>query len=99
MLDHKEEALRCARKAVELVPESMDGSGGPRLRADQAFVHAWTGDKDSALAEYTRLFGIPVYSGEVNVHVMKHHPFFFPLQGDPRFEALLADPKNNQPLF
>jgi hypothetical protein len=29
----------------------------------------------------------------------KRHPHFFPLQGEPRFEALLNDPKNNAPLF
>lgn len=34
-----------------------------------------------------------------NVHVMKRPPAFFPLQGDPRFPALLADPKHNAPLF
>jgi hypothetical protein len=30
---------------------------------------------------------------------MKRHPYFFPLQGDPAFEALLNDPKNYAPLF
>jgi len=35
----------------------------------------------------------------LNVHAMRHHPYFFPRQGDPRFEALLNDPKNNAPLF
>jgi hypothetical protein len=30
---------------------------------------------------------------------MKRHAHFFPLQGEPRFEALLNDPKNNAPLF
>ncbi|MBI4622941.1 MAG: TIR domain-containing protein [Verrucomicrobia bacterium] len=107
MLGHKEEALRCARKAVKLVPESVDASDGAAYGSYVAFVHTWTGDKENALAEYTRLLGIPVYTGgvvnvyggAVNVHVMKHHPYFFPLQGDPRFEALLNDPKNNQPLF
>ncbi len=37
--------------------------------------------------------------GHANVHEMRHHPDFFPLQGDPRFEALLNDPKNNAPLY
>jgi len=30
---------------------------------------------------------------------MRHSPLFAPLRGDPRWEALLADPKNNAPLF
>jgi hypothetical protein len=36
---------------------------------------------------------------ELNVHEMRRAPEFFPLQGDPRFEALLQDRKNNAPLF
>jgi len=57
------------------------------------------------LAEYARLLRTPMTQGTarnaatLNVHVMRHHPFYFPLQGDPRFEALLNDPKNNAPLF
>lgn len=103
LLGHKEEALRCARKAVELVLESVDASYAPIFRIDLAFVQAWTGDKEGALTEFARLLRTPMASGRnsdtLNVHVMKHHPFFFPLQGDPRFVALLNDPKNNAPLF
>ena len=98
LLGNKEEALRCARKAVELTPESFDTWDGPRISVTLAFVYAWTGDKERAIAEYARLLRVPGDSA-LNVHVMKRSPEFFPLQGDPRFEALLADPKNNAPLF
>jgi hypothetical protein len=30
---------------------------------------------------------------------MRRNARYFPLRGDPRFEALLNDPKNNAPLF
>jgi tetratricopeptide (TPR) repeat protein len=109
MLGNGEEAVRCARKGVEILPEALDAWTGPRLRAEQAFVYAWTGDKEKALAEYAHLLGTPVNSGlgfafnvsanTVNVHTMRTHPFYFPLRGDPRFEALLNDPKNDAPLF
>ncbi len=108
LLGDREEALRCARKAVELVPEALDSWASLPRRANLAFVLAWTGDKESALAEYARLLRLPVFGGAVsttgtdaylNIHSMRHHPYFFPLQGDPRFEALLNDPKNNAPLF
>lgn len=39
-----------------------------------------------------------IYSG-FNVYEMKPDPRSHPLQGDPRFEALLNEPKNNAPLF
>ena len=100
ILGHKEEALRCARKAVELVPESVDTFTGPNYAAHLAFVFAWTGDKDRAIAEFGRLLRTPVHPVlGINVHQMKSDPRFFPLRGDPRFEALLNDPKNNAPLF
>ncbi len=97
LLGNKDEALRCARKAMELRPESVDAQNGPPHSASLAFVYAWTGDKDRAIAEYARLLRVP-WSG-LNVHEMKHHPAYHPLRGDPRFEALLNDPKNNEPLF
>lgn len=96
LLGHRDEALRCARQAVELVPESLDAGDGLNNSRSLAFVYAWTGDKDRALAEYVRLLRLP--SG-LNVHEMRRSPEYFPLQGDPRFEALLSDPKNNAPLF
>ena len=96
ILGHPEEALRCARKAVELVPESIHARLGATNRESLASVYAWTGDKDRAIAEYARLLRVPA---DLNVYEMRRHPFFFPLQGDPRFEALLNDPKNNAPLF
>lgn len=41
----------------------------------------------------------PSTNSVVNIHALRVSPQFFPLRGDPRFEALLKDPKNNEPLF
>ena len=99
MLGHREEALAAARKAVEILPVSRDALFGPDFAANLAFVQTWNGDKESAIAQWAELLQIPVNNFSVNVHVMRHSPLFAPLRGDPRWEALLADPKNNAPLF
>jgi TolB-like protein/cytochrome c-type biogenesis protein CcmH/NrfG len=108
LLGNKEAALRCAHRAVELDPESRDAMRGPSRSQALAFVFAWTGDKDRAIAEYARLLRVPTSAyyvsnpsdiSALNVHEMRRSPEFFPLRGDPRFEALLNDPKNNAPLF
>jgi len=103
LLGQKEAALRAARQAVELVPESVDALLGPVFTANLAAVYAWTGDKDRAIAEITRLLRVPCGAGDwgsiINIHALRVSPRFFPLRGDPRFEALLNDPKNNAPLF
>jgi tetratricopeptide (TPR) repeat protein len=102
VLGHKEDALRFAQRAVELLPETRDAVFGPNLSMHLAFVYAWTGDKDRAIAELKRLLRAPRIAQPLiqpNVHNLRRNAWFSPLRGDPRFEALLDDPKNNAPLF
>jgi tetratricopeptide (TPR) repeat protein len=94
---NKDEAFHSVQKAVALATANADATSGAVYGSSLAFVHAWTGDKDRAIAEYSRLLRLP-FSG-LNVHEMKRDPTYHPLRGDPRFEALLNDPKNNAPLF
>jgi hypothetical protein len=60
-------------------------------------IRTWVGDKDRAISEISRLLRVP-YSG-LSIHEMKRQPVYAPRRDDPRFEALLNDPKNNAPLF
>ena len=96
ILGDKAEALRCAQKAKDLIPESMDAVAGPAFSVNHAQLLAWFGEKDQALAELARLLRTPF--GE-NIHNAKLSIGWSPLRGDPRFEALVNDAKNNQPLF
>ena len=68
-----------------------------------ASVYAWVGEKDLALAEFARLLKIPhgtnVFTAARGSSSLAAQVSFKPLWDDPRFQALLADPKNNEPLF
>ena len=92
----QESALRCAHRIRALLTESADAVDGPGNSEMAAQIHAWAGDKEGALIELARLLRTP--SGS-NVHHARFDIGWQPLFGDPRFEALLIDPKNNEPLF
>ena len=95
VLGENEQALTSANKAVKLVPESADSIVGSGNSCTRAQVLAWTGDKEGALAELARLLRTPYGA---NVHSARVDLGWLPLQGDPRFEALLNNPTNNAPL-
>jgi TolB-like protein/predicted Ser/Thr protein kinase/Tfp pilus assembly protein PilF len=93
-LGRKEEALREARRATELLPVGRDAINGPLIIGYSAMIAAWLGEKDLAceqLATAIRLPSAPSY-GE-----LKLLPFWDPLRGDPRFEQIVASlaPKEN----
>ncbi|HEY0864380.1 MAG TPA: TIR domain-containing protein [Lacunisphaera sp.] len=95
-LGNTTESLRLARQSVDMMPESKDALDGPNGRYYLAAGYALAGDKERALAELAHLFTLPC---GIIVHATRTDPAFFRLRGDPRFEALLNDPKNNAPLF
>lgn len=95
ILGDEEEAVKAADKLKELSPESKDAVDGPRKAAQRAAILAWVGHKDEALAELARLLRTPYGN---NVYIAANDADWLPIHGDPRFEALLNDPKNNQPL-
>lgn len=96
LLGHPGEALAAARQARELLPETLDPLAGRNPHQALAIALAWSGEKAAACAELKQMLAT---GGQPNVHWLKNGPWFTPLKGDPAFEALLADPKNNQPLF
>ena len=58
--------------------------------------------QDAAVEEYSRLLRHAaggLLRDRSNVHCLRHGPWAWPLRDEPRFQALLADPKNNAPLF
>jgi TolB-like protein/Tfp pilus assembly protein PilF len=86
-LGRKEEALREGRRAVELLPVERDSIKGALMIEYLAMIAAWLGDKDLACEQ----LGIAVrYPGPLSYGELKLMPWWDPLRGDPRFEAIVA---------
>ena len=86
-LGRKEDALREARRAVELTPVSKDAINGSLVIEYQAMTAAWVGDKDLACEQLALAARLP---GPVSYGKLKLLPYWDPLRGDPRFEAIVA---------
>jgi TolB-like protein/DNA-binding winged helix-turn-helix (wHTH) protein/Tfp pilus assembly protein PilF len=86
-LGRKEDALREARRAVELLPVEKDSINGPTMIEYLAMVAAWVGENDLACENLSALIRHP---GSVGYGQLKLLPFWDPLRGDPRFEQILT---------
>jgi TolB-like protein/Tfp pilus assembly protein PilF len=93
----RDEAVRCGEKSRELLPESRDLLFGTGNAALYASALAYVGEKDRALAEFARLLHVPFGANPVLDRGIWLGSWK-PLRDDPRFEALVNDPKNNAPL-
>lgn len=92
LLGRKEEALREARRTVELCPESQDAIAGPVYAIDLAFVYAHGGEVDEAVSLLSRLLTTPGADGITLAHLRLSWEWD-PLRQDARFQSLLAAPE------
>ena len=69
------------------MPISKDGVDGPAFAVNLAQIYAWTGQKDLAIAQIAALQNVPSY---LTYGILKLHPQWDDLRGDPRFEKLVA---------
>jgi tetratricopeptide (TPR) repeat protein len=86
-LGRREEALREGRHAVELIPVGKDSLVGPTMIKYLALIAAWVGDKDLACEQLAVAVRPP---STISYGQLKLLPFWDPLRGDPRFEAIVA---------
>jgi serine/threonine-protein kinase len=86
-LGRKEDALREARRAVELVPLEKDALNGTDMIHHSGIVAAWVGEKDLALQNLAKAAKLP---GFLSYGRLKLLPWYDPLRGDPRFEKIVA---------
>ncbi len=86
-LGRKEDAIREALRAVDLLPIAKDSYWGPHLVTTLAMVYAWTGERDRALDQLEIVAKIPVGPSYGD---LKFNPCWDSLRGDPRFEKIVA---------
>ena len=86
-LERKDDAIREARRACELLPITADAVDGVAYAANLAQVYVWTGEKDLALDQLERVERVPNF---VSYGYLKLQPIWDPVRGDSRFENLLA---------
>jgi serine/threonine protein kinase/tetratricopeptide (TPR) repeat protein len=85
-LGRKEDAVRSARRAVELIPLSKDALLGSEALQNLAMVYNMVGEYESAIDLLEQLLSIP---SMVCVPLLRLHPEWDSLRDNPRFQALL----------
>jgi TolB-like protein/Tfp pilus assembly protein PilF len=88
-LGRKELALEEGRRAIALTPIERDATNGSFVLQYFAITAAWAGEKEVALKQLESGLHAPAVSQMVSYGVLKLLPFWDPLRGDPRFEALV----------
>jgi len=86
-LGHKEEALRAARHATELVPVARDQVDGPVYEAALAQTYAILDQRDAALEILERLVKLPCAP---LLAELKLDSRWDNLRGDPRFDRIIV---------
>jgi Flp pilus assembly protein TadD len=87
-LGQNEEALSHARRAIEILPPSVDAVAGPMCEMRLAQVLAVTGDRDGAFDKLGKLVKLPF---GLNHGDLKLNPMWDDLRDDPRFDRILAE--------
>jgi TolB-like protein/Tfp pilus assembly protein PilF len=85
----KDEAIREGRKAIDLLPVSLDAYSGPGYLAFLAQLYVRVGDNTQAIDTLRELMEVPSAGVAISPALLKLDPIWDPLRGDPRFQALL----------
>jgi TolB-like protein len=85
-LGEKDAAIAEAKRATELLPESVDAFDGPVCTQTLAEIYAIVGEHDKALELLDGLLSRPT---QVTVAQLKVHPLWDKIREDPRFVAML----------
>jgi len=83
----KENALREAKRAIELCPLSRDAVDAPGYQTMLALVYTWTGEHDAALTQLEKIVRLP---RGPDYGELRFNPWWDEIRTDPRFDTLLS---------
>ena len=86
-LGRKDEAVREAKRAVELCPMSQDAIDGAYYETMLAVAYAWTGERDAALSILEKMVRLP---RSQNWGELRFSPLWDDVRKDARFEQLIT---------
>jgi tetratricopeptide (TPR) repeat protein len=89
-LGRKEEAIREAQRAVDLMPIAKDSVIGVGRVVNLALVYAWTGERDRALEQLKIVATIPAGPSYGD---LRFNPCWDSLRADKRFDKIVAAAK------
>ena len=72
---------------MELLPISHDALTGPKIANDLVMIYVSTGELNQALDLMEKIILVP---GAYSYGGLRLSPYYDPLRGNPRFEALVA---------
>jgi hypothetical protein len=87
----KEDAIREALRAVDLVPIAKDSLWGPGNVTNLALIYAWTGERDRALEQLEIVAKMP--GGAPTYGDLRFNPCRDNLRGDKRFDKIVTAAK------
>jgi len=85
-LGRKQDAIREAQTAVELVPVSRDAMMGSDILNGSAVIYMRVGEHETAIDQLALLLTIP---SQISATILRIDPIWAPLRGNPRFERLV----------
>jgi TolB-like protein/Flp pilus assembly protein TadD len=92
VLGQKDAAIKEAERAITLLSTVKDAVDGPGAEYNLAIVEVLVGDKNGAIPRLQHLLQVP-YNNCVTPALLRLHPLWDPLRGDPAFQKLCDDKK------
>ena len=87
ILGNRDEAVRSAQRAVELLPISRDAMEGPAYVVNLAETYASFGEVEAAVEQFDLYLSVPAPRSITRILL---DPAIDPIRDDPRFQALVA---------